>query len=65
MLKEYQVKLYERIVHMLVVEAHTEDEAAEKAYKLITDGMSKDVEKDVDYQLDSDGLTGDISVTEY
>jgi hypothetical protein len=50
---------------MLVVEAHTEDEAAEKAYKLITDGMSKDMEKEVDYQLDSDGLTGNISVTEY
>jgi hypothetical protein len=65
MLKEFQVKFDERFIHTLVVEAHTEEEAVEKAYKLITDGMSKEMEKEVDYRLDSDGLTGDISVTEY
>jgi hypothetical protein len=54
----YVVKIDERFTHELTVEADDRDAAIAAAYKLLTDGMSKDEEVQMDYVFESDGFTG-------
>ena len=61
---EYEVKIAERVVHVLRVEAASPDEATELAYRMLSDGMSPDMKTDVDYQLNYDGYTGEDSAEE-
>ena len=61
---EYIVKIDERFFHTLAIEADTADEAIEKAYQMLRDGMTPEDEKEYDYSLESDGFTGDHSAEE-
>jgi hypothetical protein len=63
-MKEYEVKISEKVTHVLTVEAASEDEAVDLAYKLLTDGMSKEQEEKHDYVFDSEGFTGEYSTYE-
>ena len=58
---EYIVKIDERMYHTLTVEAETADEASEKAYQMLRDGLTPEEEKACDYSLESDGFTGEHS----
>ena len=57
-MKEYEVKLYETVIHTTVVEAETEDEAYEKAYEVIANGP------DDGYDTEAEGFTGYYLVEE-
>lgn len=61
---EYLVKIDERFFHTFVVEADSQDEALEKGYQLLRDGLTPEMEKEMDYDFESDGFTGDDSVWE-
>lgn len=50
---EYEVKIWETVVHSTRVEAKSREEAYEKAYRIITDGPSDE------YDTEADGFTGD------
>jgi hypothetical protein len=63
-MKEYEVKISEKVTHVLTVEAASQDEAVDIAYKLLTDGMSKEQEEEHDYIFDSEGFTGEHSTYE-
>lgn len=63
-MSEYIVKIDERFTHTLTIEASTAEEARDKAYQLLTDGLTKDDEKELDYQFEADGYTGQDSVEE-
>lgn len=58
---EYQIKIDERMFHTLTIEAETADEATEKAYQMLRDGLTPEDEKACDYSLESDGFTGEHS----
>lgn len=62
---KYVVKIDERMTHSLIVEAASQDEAIEAAYKLLTDGMTPEEEKACDYSMESDGFTGEHSADVY
>jgi len=59
MTKEWEVKIYETVVHSTVVEADNEDEAYQKAYEVIANGSSDS------YDTEAEGFTGDYVVEEY
>lgn len=61
---EYIVKIDERMYHTLTIEAETADEATEKAYQMLRDGMTPEEEKACEYTLESDGFTGEHSAEE-
>ena len=58
---EYIVKIDERMYHTLTIEAETADEATEKAYQMLRDGLTPEDEKACDYSFESDGFTGEHS----
>jgi hypothetical protein len=60
----YEIKIDERFYHSLTIEAASQDEAVELAYKLLTDGMSKEQETEYDYIFESEGFTGEHSTYE-
>lgn len=64
-MKEYVVKIDERVTHSLILEAASQDEAIEAAYKLLMDGMTPEEEKACGYQLEADGFTGQHDAWEY
>lgn len=61
---EFLIKIDERMYHTLTIEADTADEAIEKAYQMLRDGLTKDEEKACDYSFESDGFTGEHSAEE-
>jgi hypothetical protein len=58
---EFVVKIDERMYHTLTIEAETADEAVEKGYELLRNGMTKEEEVETDYSFESDGFTGEHS----
>jgi len=58
MSKTFIVSIDERFTHSLVIEANTSEEAIERAYELLSDGMTPEDEKEYDYSFESDGFTG-------
>lgn len=58
---EYIVKIDERFTHTLTIEADTADEASEKAYQMLRDGLTTEDETACDYTFESDGFTGEHS----
>lgn len=58
-MKEYEVKLYETVIHTTVVEAENEDEAYAKAYEVIANGPQDG------YDTEAEGFTGDYLVEEF
>lgn len=58
MSKTFIVKIDERFAHSLVIEAETSEEALERGYDLLRDGMTPEDEKEYDYSFESDGFTG-------
>jgi hypothetical protein len=61
-MKDYLVKIDERMTHNLRIEAASPEAALEKAYELLRDGMSPEDEKACDYSMESDGFTGEHEV---
>lgn len=61
----YIVKIDERFVHTLVIEAASRDEAVAAGYQLLTDGFTPEIEKDLEYEFESEGYTGQHDVWEY
>ena len=61
----YIVKIDERFVHTLVIEAASRDEAVAAGYQLLTDGFTPEMEKDLEYEFESEGYTGQHDVWEY
>lgn len=59
---EYLVKIDETMTHNLRIEAASPEEALEKGYQLLRDGLTPEEEQELDYSLDSDGFTGDNAV---
>jgi hypothetical protein len=59
---EYIVKIDERFTHTLTVEAGSPDEATDKAYQMLSDGLTTEDEKACDYTFEADGYTGQHSV---
>lgn len=57
-MKEYEVKIYETVVHTTVVEAESEDEALDRAYSKISNKPA------TEYETDSEGFTGHHEVEE-
>lgn len=55
---EYIVKIDERMTHNLIIEAASAEEAVEKGYQLLRDGMTPADEEAYGYDLESDGFTG-------
>jgi hypothetical protein len=64
-MKSYEVKINELMYHSLMVEAESSDDALDKAYELLRNGMSKDQQKEFDYSLESEGFTGEHDVEEW
>ena len=62
---EYVVKIDERFTHNLIIEASNSEEALEKGYKLLTDGMTPEDEKTYGYSMESEGFTGQHDTWEY
>lgn len=58
---EYIIKIDERMYHTLTIEAGSADEATEKAYELLRNGLTVEEEKALDYSFESDGFTGEHS----
>lgn len=58
----YTVKIDEVFTHTLTITASNSDEASEKAYQMLRDGLTPEDEKACDYTLESDRFTGDYSV---
>lgn len=58
---KYEVKIDERFYHTLTIEAASSDEAVERAYELLREGMSKEQETEYDYDFESEGFTGEHS----
>lgn len=61
---EYTVKIDERFFHTFTVEAASKEEALEKGYELLRDGMTPEEEAARDYDFESDGFTGDATAWE-
>jgi hypothetical protein len=61
---EYRVRIDERASHELNVEAASEDEAVEKAYAMLTAGMSDEDKAQTDYVLEFVEFTGQNDVWE-
>jgi hypothetical protein len=55
---EYRVRIFERAAHELNVEARSEDDAIDLAYKILTAGMSEQDKLDTDYVLEFVEYTG-------
>lgn len=55
---EYRVRIDERASHELNVEAASEDEAVEKAYAMLTAGLSDKDKSETDYVLEFVEFTG-------
>jgi hypothetical protein len=55
---QYVVKIDERMTHNLIIEAASAEEAVEKGYQLLRDGMTPEDEQEYGYELESDGFTG-------
>lgn len=55
---EYRVRIDERASHELNVEAASEDEAVDKAYAMLTAGMSDEDKARTDYVLEFVEFTG-------
>jgi hypothetical protein len=62
---QYVVKIDERMTHNLIIEAVSAEEAVEKGYQLLRDGMTPEDEKTYGYDLESDGFTGQHDSWEY
>lgn len=60
-MSEFIIKIDERFTHTLTVEAGSADEATEKAYQLLRDGLTPEDEKALDYTFEADGFTGEHS----
>jgi hypothetical protein len=63
---EYIVRIGEHVTHTLVIEAETENDALERGYQLLTDGLvlTDEEKKQWDYDLESDGYSNNRSVSE-
>jgi hypothetical protein len=61
---EYRVRIFERAAHELNVEAASEDEAIDLAYKTLTAGMSEQDKLDTDYVLEFVEYTGSAEAEE-
>lgn len=59
MAKDWEVKIYETVVHSTVVEADNEEEAYQRAYEVIANGSADG------YDTEAEGFTGDYVVEEY
>ena len=59
---EYRVRIDERASHELNVEAASEDEAVEKAYAMLTNGMTDEQKSESDYVLEFVEFTGNHDV---
>lgn len=57
-MKEYEVKLYETVIHRTFVNADSEDDAYDKAYEVIANGQQDQ------YTTEADSFTGDWSAEE-
>jgi hypothetical protein len=55
-MREYEVRLYETVIHTTIVEADTEEDALAKAYDKIGNGP------DSEYDTEAEGFTGDYTV---
>ena len=64
MSKAFIVNIDERLTHSLVIEAETSEEALERGYDLLRDGMTPEDEEEYDYSFESDGFTGQHSTWE-
>ena len=62
---EYVVKIDERMTHNLIIEASTAEEAIEKGYQLLRDGMTPEDEKEYGYAMESEGFTGQHDAWKY
>jgi hypothetical protein len=51
-MKQYEVSVYETVIHTTVVEAANEDDALSKAYEKISNGP------DTEYDTEAEGFTG-------
>jgi hypothetical protein len=51
-MKEYEVSIYETVIHTTVVKAANEDDALAKAYEKIANGP------DTEYDTEAEGFTG-------
>jgi hypothetical protein len=51
-MREYEVSIYETVIHTAVVEAANEEEAYSKAYEIIANGP------DDGYDTEAEGFTG-------
>lgn len=58
-MKEWEVKIYETVIHSTIVEAANEEEARDKAFEIIANGP------DSEYDTEAEGFTGDWSATEW
>jgi hypothetical protein len=57
-MKEYEVSIYETVIHTTVVEAASEDKALELAYEKIANGP------DTEYDTEAEGFTGYHTIEE-
>jgi hypothetical protein len=58
-MKEWNVKIYETVIHSTIVEAANADEAYAKAYEIIANGPNSE------YDTEAEGFTGDWSADEW
>ena len=55
----YQVKIYETVSHIVEVEANNADEALDRAFEVVTNGIP-----DADYETESEGFNGSWDIYE-
>lgn len=55
-MSEYTVRIYETVFHTVMVEADNEDDAYDKAHKVVTGEVKGE------YETDSDGFTGNYYI---
>lgn len=55
----YEVKIYETVSHIVEVEANNADEALDRAFEVVTNGIP-----DTDYETESEGFNGSWNIYE-
>lgn len=58
-MKEWEVKIYETVIHTTIVEADSMEDARDKAFEVIANGPADG------YDTEAEGFTGDWSATEW
>lgn len=61
---EYIVKVEEKVIHTLTVTASNSDEASDKAYQMLRNGLSDEGKSACDYSLEPFEFTGEWTTQE-